>query len=48
MAWSIFRQNQIDKGQKMDWAVWKITPRKDDRANAAIMLFLINLKQKKR
>lgn len=35
MAWSIFRQNQIDKGQKMDWAVWKITPRKDDRANAA-------------
>ena len=35
MAWSIFRQNQIDKGQKMNWAVWKITPRKDDRANAA-------------
>ena len=35
MAWSIFRQNQIDKGQKMNWAVWKIDPRKDERANAA-------------
>ena len=35
LAWSIFRQNQIDKGQKMNWAVWKIDPRKDERANAA-------------
>ena len=35
MAWSIFRQNQIDKGQKMNWAVWKRTPQKNDKANAA-------------
>ena len=25
MAWSIFRQNQIEKGQKMNWAVWKLS-----------------------
>ena len=35
MAWFIFRQNQIDKGQKMNWNVWKRTPQKDDKANAA-------------
>ena len=35
MAWSIFRQNQIDKGQKMNWAVWKRTPQENDKANAA-------------
>ena len=33
MAWSIFRQNQIDKGQKMNWAVWKRTPQKEFRGS---------------
>ena len=35
LAWSIFRQNQIDKGQKMNWAVWKRTPKTNDNENAA-------------
>ena len=35
LAWSIFRENQIENGQKMNWAVWKRTPKKNDNDNAA-------------
>ena len=35
LAWSILRENQIENGQKMNWAVWKRTPKKNDNDNAA-------------
>ena len=35
LAWSILRENQIENGQKMNWAVWKRTVTDNDNENAA-------------
>ncbi len=45
-AWSIWRQNQIDKGQKMNWAVWKRTHKSGDPERAADYVVFNNFQTK--